>query len=272
MITNFHFHIPSIANYEVKYYFADKADEQAPRVFPFHLHDQLEMYILLEGDVSFAVESSVYKLSSGDAIITRPNEMHNCILNSRSVHKHLCFWFDPSCAFLFDAFLGHDFGNNNHVIPDDGAKKELFAVLEELRGAGETGDVHKQLYLTLHMLDIYRRFISDAAEPQVLPEVLARILADIDENFRSIRSIEYFTSKYYISQSTLGRLFHTHLHTSPRKYIETKRLACSRLLLSEGRTVLDACMESGFSDCSNYIRLFKKRFGITPGQYQSGDR
>lgn len=269
MSNNFQFRVPSIANYEVKYYYADATDEKPPKVFPFHLHDQLEMYILLEGDVSFAVESSLYKLSAGDAIITKPNEMHNCILNSKSVHKHACFWFDPSSAFLFDAFLGHEFGKNNHIIPDAGAKKELLAVLDDLRVASEAGDMHKQLYLTLHMLDIYRRFTFNTVEPQVLPGVLAEILADIDENFKSIYSIEYFTSKYYISQSTLWRLFRTHLHTSPKKYIETKRLAYSRVLLNRGETVLSACMEAGFSDYSNYIRLFKNRFDITPGQYQS---
>lgn len=265
----FNFQIPTIANYEVEYYFSEVPDEYPARVFPFHLHDQLEIYILLEGDVSFAVESSLYKLSAGDAIISKPNEMHNCILNSKSVHKHACFWFDPSNAFLFDAFLGHEFGKSNHIIPDAKAKKELFAVLNDLRVASEAGEMHKQLYLTLQMLDVYRRFTLSAVEPQVLPRVLTEILADIDENFKTIRSTQYFTSKYYISQSTLNRLFRTHLHTSPKRYIETKRLAYSRVLLNQGKTVLGACMESGFSDYSNYIRLFKNRFDITPGQYQS---
>ena len=41
----------------------------------------MELYILLEGDVSFVVESSLYKLSAGDAIVTAPNERHYCILN-----------------------------------------------------------------------------------------------------------------------------------------------------------------------------------------------
>ena len=44
--------------------------------------------------------------------------------------------------------------------------------------------------------------------------------------------------------------------------IESKRLSYSRLLLNSGKSVLVACMESGFPDYSNYIRLFKKRFDI----------
>lgn len=272
MSNNFQFRVPSIANYDVKYYFADTPDEYPPRIFPFHLHDRIEMYILLEGDVSFAVESSVYKLSAGDAVITKPNEMHNCILNTKSVHKHICLWFDPADAFLFDAFLTHDFGKNNHIVPSSKAKEELFLALDALRDASQVGAVHRQFYLTLQVLDVYRRFMSDAVEPQVLPEVLAKILSDMDENFKTIHSVEYFTSKYFISQSTLNRLFRTYLHSSPKKYLETKRLAYSRVLLNRGKTVLDACMEAGFPDYSNYIRLFKKRFDMTPRQYQNGEK
>ena len=70
MSTNFHLQIPDVSGYEVEYYFSETQTEYPPRVFPFHLHDQMELYILLEGDVSFAVESSLYRLSPCDAIVT----------------------------------------------------------------------------------------------------------------------------------------------------------------------------------------------------------
>ena len=64
------------------------------------------------------------------------------------------------------------------------------------------------------------------------------------------------------------RLFKEHLNTTPKTYLESKRLVHSQILLKEGKSVLDACMESGFPDYSNYIRLFKRRFGVTPKQYK----
>ena len=63
-------------------------------------------------------------------------------------------------------------------------------------------------------------------------------------------------------------MFRKYLKTSPKSYLETKRLAYSRILLRQGKSVVDACAESGFSDYSNYIRLFKRRFGITPNKYR----
>jgi AraC-like DNA-binding protein len=262
--------VPSVLNYDIKYYFQDSNATLPPKIWPLHVHDRMEIYILLEGDVSFAVESTLYKLNPGDAIIIKPNEMHNCILDSESVHRHICFWIDASCDFLFRDFLLHDFGKSNIVTPDEEAGERLSEIYRRLKLAADKDDMHKQFYLTLEMLDIFRGFISTVTEPIVLPELLQRILADIDDNFITINSLDYFTKKYFVSSSTLNRLFRTYLHTTPKLYIETKRLANSRLLLKSGRSVIDACREAGFPDYSNYIRLFKKRFGITPKQYKDG--
>lgn len=268
-MSKFHLEIPDIQGYGVEYYFAEGQNEYPARVFPFHLHDQIELYILIEGDVSFAVESSLYRLSPCDAIVTKPNEMHNCILNEHSVHKHLCFWFEPSAAFLFEDFLAHDFGKGNHIVLDGVRKEELLALIPKLRAASEKGDRHAQFYLTLELLHLYRCFSPMGAHAVSMPPLLCEILSFVDAHFKSVGTVSELAEKYYISNSTLTRLFRTHLHTSPKKYLETKRLAHSRLLLRKGYSVLDACMESGFSDYSNYIRLFKNRFGITPGEYRT---
>ena len=53
-----------------------------------------------------------------------------------------------------------------------------------------------------------------------------------------------------------------------KMYLETKKLAYSRMLLKEGMPVADACSLAGFSDYSNFIRLFRLRFGITPNKYK----
>ena len=260
--------IDGLDNYEVSYYFNDEVKVYDKKIFPHHIHDRLEIYLLLEGDVSFAIESSVYKMTAGDAVIIKPNEVHNCILDSNSVHKHVCLWFESSSEFLFGDFIKHDFGKNNLISPPQKGKERVFELCSLIKTASENEDKHKILYLTLEMLDIFRKSIVTDAPNKQLPPLLKSILEDIDANYKIINSLEYFTVKYFISQSTLNRLFNLHLQTSPKSYIESKRLANSRRLLKNGESVLFACMESGFTDYSNYIRLFKKRFGITPKQYK----
>ena len=267
----FHFHIPNVTNYDVSYYFSEKEEEV--KNYISHVNDKLEFYILFDGDVSFLVESSLYKLNPGEVIVTRPNEKHNCIINSCSVHKHMCLWFEPECDFLFSDFLTHDFGQNNHIVPDSKSKKRLFDICDSLKAAADKKDTHAEFILTLEMLSIFRQSLGSSEEGvKLLPESLKSILADIDENYKIIQSLTYFENKYYISASTLNRMFNRYLRTTPKNYIEAKKLANSRKLLKEGNSVLFASMESGFFDYSNYIRLFKKRFGITPRQYRDEEK
>ena len=268
MAKDIRLYIPNINNFDVRYYFSNENQKHPERVWPFHLHDRVELYILLEGDVSFLVESSLYKLSPGDAIITKPNEMHNCILNTNSVHRHLCFWFNSSSEFIFNDFLSHELGKNNLIVPNDEAKQNLLNTYKKLESASENEDRLEQFHLILEMLSTFRHFINKSTPQQPFPKLLESILNDIDENFAAIRNLNYFTEKYFISGSTLNRFFKDHLNTTPKTYLESKKLVHSQILLREGKSVLDACMESGFPDYSNYIRLFKRRFGVTPKQYK----
>lgn len=256
-------------NYETHYYFCMNSQKVPARLYPTHVDDHLEIYILLEGESSFLIESSLYKLSAGDAVVIKPNETHNCILEKDSVHKHMCFWFDCNNKFIFDDFLCHDFGKNNLVSPPKEAKARLMKLADMLKEATDNNDKHKFLYLSLEMLDIIRKNVVKDSSSKELPELLKNIIEDIGKNFKTIKNLNYFTEKYFISQSTLNRLFKAHLHCSPKFYIETKRLAHSRRLLKQGASVLYACMESGFSDYSNYIRLFKSRFYMTPNKYRN---
>ncbi|MBQ8720433.1 MAG: hypothetical protein IJY65_05310 [Clostridia bacterium] len=167
--------IPKIPAFDINYYYASDAEMYPPRIWPFHLHNELELYI------------------------------------------------------LFEPFSSHSFSKNNLIIPSEAAKAELLEIYASLRIASLEGDTHKQFGLILIILSIIRRFIVSDSPVQALPPMLSKILEDIDENFKSIRSLSYFTEKYYISQSTLNRLFRTHLRTTPKMYLETKRLANSRI-------------------------------------------
>lgn len=268
MATRYKMHVPNIEDFNMEYYFHFEKNQVAAKVFPPHVHNTLEFYVLLDGDASFMVEHKLYKLEHGDIIMSRPNEMHNCILNSLSTHAHLCMYFTPTCELVFSPFLSGNFGENNLISPSKEEKTRLYTLYRQLHEATEKSDVRRRFYLTLEILDIFSHNVCKTTTAQILPPVLRDILNDVNKNFRQIHSLAYFTEKYYISASTLSRLFKTYLHTSPKNYLDTKRLACSRTLLKSGYSVTEAAKNAGFPDCSNYIRLFKRTFGVTPRYYQ----
>ncbi len=81
-------------------------------------------------------------------------------------------------------------------------------------------------------------------------------------------SIRNLAKEANVSLNTLERHFVEFLHTTPTIYIRKKRLANSVKLLSMGYNITEAGAKSGFPDCSGFIALFKKTYGITPLQYK----
>ena len=49
-------------------------------------------------------------------------------------------------------------------------------------------------------------------------------------------------------------------------YINSVRIDHAEKLLMEGYTVIEAGQMTGFGDSGTFIRVFKKKKGITPGQ------
>lgn len=264
--------VPDITNFSATFYGNVSNFSYAKKEWKPHINDALEIYVLIEGDVSFAIEGSRYDLSPGDVIITKPNEIHGCILNSNSVHNHLCFWFDTSNSFIFEPFLKHELGHNNLIRPDEESKKRLYFIYSEILKASDKGDVHKQFYLSLEMLHILKNFTEIENSAEAPSPILNEIIKDMNLNFKKIHSLDYFTAKYYISPSTLNRLFKCFIKTTPKAYLETKKLSFSRMLLMQGKSVSEAAAESGFDTSANYIRTFKRRFGITPKQYSRNQK
>jgi AraC-like DNA-binding protein len=260
---------PTITDFTVRYYMEREDDCQPAKLYPPHIHDCLEFYILFEGESAFMVEDKLYKIKPGDVVMSKPNHLHNCVRNREGVHKNSCIWIDANTGFLSADFLD---GEIDPVISlDEKDKRTLFGLYDELEEASKKNDERKIFRLIVQITEIYRDNLvkKGSAEKEKIPAILKQILLDIKENFATLGHLDYFTKKYFISQSTLNRLFKKHLHTSPKLYLESKRLAHARVLLKSGKQVKEACELAGFTDYSNFIRLFKKRFAITPKEYQN---
>ncbi len=268
-MTEYTFRMPKTSEFELKYYYEQSDDVVEEQILPAHIHDKPEIYILTRGAACFAVENRIYRLTAGDMIIARPNEMHHCILTERGPHNHLCFWFDPTFDFL-EPLLQSCNVNGNHISPSEKSKEKLLLLYDTLMDASVTNNQRK-IYATLCQIlcEAEDGIGQSSPAPSALPPLLNDILQDIEKNFKTIEGINYFTEMYFISASTLGRLFRTYLHTSPRIYLETKKLAYARVLLRNGASVTEGAVQAGFSDISGFIRLFRKRYGMTPGEYKS---
>jgi len=239
-----------------------------PDADPLHIHNFLEIFLNVSSDISFLVNNNLYPVPEGDAVISRPGDTHMGIFHKAAVQEHICIWIDTDFTSPIFSFL-----RKEKFCPlfsfDVQTKKQLKALAFSLLDICERegSELEKISYL-LRILYIFETKTAQYTGLSEIPETLQKILDNIHENFSEIRSVNDILASHFVSSATLTRWFRKYLHSSPREYLESVRLANAAVLLTNGYSVTDACMRSGFSDCSHFIVLFKKKFGETPLKYK----
>jgi len=73
------------------------------------------------------------------------------------------------------------------------------------------------------------------------------------------------------SVSSLTKAFRRQMNTSAAKYIRDRRLEKALSLIRQGMSVRETCAACGFGSTETFHRVFKARYGITPGQLRGAD-
>ena len=90
----------------------------------------------------------------------------------------------------------------------------------------------------------------------------------MEANFFSNLSLEEFARLCARSLSAFKQEFKSIFQTTPGKWLQEKRLEYSRYLLETTTFNVDeVCAVTGFENRSHFIRVFKSKFGLTPGKF-----
>lgn len=230
-----------------------------------HNHDECEIYVHLEGDVSFMVEDKIYPIRYGDVVITRPHEYHHCIYHSKTKHKHFWILFSAkNNEWILKKFFSREKGEKNLFCLDPEKTKELVDLCYRLCSDVDS-DVEKY-YCFFKLL----RLIEQAkdGENREDDDAMSKILLRIHRCYFERVTIKELAQDAYVSVSTLERKFEQYFNVSPYEYIKRVRIANVARLLLEGKSVTESAETCGFSDVSAMITFFKKQYGVTPLQYK----
>lgn len=101
-------------------------------------------------------------------------------------------------------------------------------------------------------------------------EVFQDILYYINSNISQKITLDDLTERFYISKSTLARLFSTILQTNLTYYIQQQRLfyAC-RLLATTDDSITSIGEQVGFTSISSFNRYFLRFKNMSPREYRN---
>ena len=101
-------------------------------------------------------------------------------------------------------------------------------------------------------------------------DYISEVVNYIEDNFTKEINIESLTELVPLSRRNLEVKFKEEMGTTIYQFILNCRIDYfADLLISSERTLYDMALESGFNDCKNISRIFKKHKGYTPVEYKN---
>ena len=251
--------------------------------FASHLHKQVELMIVLEGNLTVTVDQRQHKLEKGQGIIVFPNRLHNLYTDTSTGSQTLLCIFEPDfCPHYRKYFQSYTPDRNNFDLNTLSSHSRLATEqLLELTGCFDRREPVPPYisslaegYLSLLLADL---FTPSSVNPFHLQhqnsgedlELEQRVLIYLDEHFTEELSLEHLSKEFGISRFQLSRLFSEKLQTGFPSYVTSKRLEYARELLSTtDDSVTNIALDAGFGSSRSFFREFKAAYQMTPNAYR----
>ncbi|MEK6794237.1 MAG: AraC family transcriptional regulator [Spirochaetota bacterium] len=259
-----------------------------------HDHDYLEIVFVLSGSGRHTVGQRTYTVGAGDIFFLDNETPHGFSLARGERCVYVNFSFLPEVldrTFSMDALAGgvHFFLIEPFFREDDDFSRRLTIagdVFERFRHcallavdtffhsypapATATQAVFRSFIELLH--DEYGRAIASRPEIYAGREAIYReILAEVDSRLAEKFTLNDIAGSVGIGRTRIAEIFREKRGETIVEYANRRRVESAEKLLRESdMSIVDAALNAGFNDTSNFNRIFKKITGKTPAAYRSG--
>lgn len=97
---------------------------------------------------------------------------------------------------------------------------------------------------------------------------ITALLAMIEEEIDQELTLHRAADRMYVNSSYLSRLFKQEMGVAFSSYVTMKKMERAKEVLLQGGRVYDAAAATGYRDVSYFTKVFRKYWGVTPGEFK----
>ena len=243
-----------------------------------HYHDAHEILYIVAGQIAVSISGIEYSAGAGSMLIFNRFEEHSVrVLTDDYCRYALLISSEISRSadiYLLTSVLVNRSHGFKRVIDCTESKQ----VIEELLSQMNDEFILKRPMFESALSSSFIRILIELyrADPELFTPKGNRnteIVRELQELFESRYSESYridtLASDYHVSSSHLVHVFKQITGYSPIEYLMSCRLSAAKNMLTESdksiKEIIDLC---GYSDESNFSRMFKARVGVTPSEFR----
>lgn len=245
--------------------------EHSSLQFPLHVHSNIELLHVNQGEIEMQIGSSIFFITEGDFVVIFPNIIHsyhtlsddnntklsiyNCSLSLLPLHELTLLNTTPFNPVCKSKQLGSDLAWVEHrlTLVDPLVNSSTF--------------VSSLISIILCTCYPYLNLQKNTIELD--NNLTENILSYICTHYYADLSLDFLSKRFGMSRFKLSRFFSNTIKTSFPDYVKRQRInAATFLLLNTKQNITDILFECGFSNQQSFNRAFKEFEGISPSEFR----
>jgi len=254
--------------------------------FLWHWHPEIELTLVLSGQIEYQINDNTYILSRGDGLFGNSNALHTGRMTNGEECTYLSITFHPRFLYGYEnsilqtKYVSYITSNEAWaslpLVKNVPWQCEILSQMQQIYELSKTST--RDLELQIHMLlisiwqKLYQHFStqpSNEIKTQQHIKRLRDILSYIEHHYNQEISLEDVAKSATICKSECCRFFKKHMGITIFDYILYLRIQKSLPLLQDASSITEAASRVGFSSPSYYSQIFKRYMKCTPMEYKS---
>ena len=228
------------------------------------IHDYHEFVFFFGGNARFSSKSIQRNLSSGDVLFIPKNAFHLFSVQGSDYTRCILGFYETPALSPLLASLGSE------IRLIESQSESLSCLIRGVLEAAERQMPREEMTLYLeasivHLLFEFKRGAGESLRRSIgVSALVQETLAMVDEKYREPITVEQIAAAFHVSKSLLSHTFKREMGISVYQYISKKRLAVAKEMITSGIPITRAATQSGFSDYSCFLRMYKAQYGCAP--------
>ena len=258
--------------------------------FPWHWHPEIELTLVMEGEIIYQANDSLYHLKAGEGLFCNTNVLHSGQGNGSADCSYLSVTFHPRLLYGYSSsvmqtkYMNHILKSPSlasiHLVSEKDWQRRILEGIEKIRLLNREHPVSEELKIQIVLLQIWQELyehveISETgfAENGRDTERIRRIMEYIQAHYAEKITLEELAEQIHLCRSESCRLFKRYMKESMFDYLLDYRIERSLELLR--RPELDVTQiagQTGFTSPGYFSKIFKRKMGCTPLEYRKNHR
>lgn len=236
-----------------------------------HWHRSVEVFAVMEGELSFYINSTGYEIRPGDILLVNSNEIHSIEApdpNQVIVLQIPLRFFEAYCTDGYIRFSQLDREKDNEMYQ---AVCEIFRIYEEKAFGYELLVQSKTLEFIYRLITTYQ--IKEYGEEWIAfnrnIDKLSSVTGYIRSNYAQELSLKGVAAVFGFSPTYLSRMFQKYAGVNYKTYLQNVRVEYGfKELVNTDKTICDIAYNNGFPNSKSFSKSFQERYGMLPGDYR----